>query len=45
MDFAAQAAFPIGEATSGGSLLFGGQTFGFLMIIVFSFYMNDNVTK
>lgn len=44
IDFSAQTAFPIGEATSGGTLLFGGQTFGFIMIIIFSIYINDSVT-
>jgi len=44
LDFAAQTTFPIGEATSGGSLLFGGQTFGFFMIILFSLYIDDDVT-
>jgi hypothetical protein len=44
MDFSSQATFPIGEATSGGSILFGGQTFGFLMIVIFSLYINDDVT-
>jgi hypothetical protein len=44
LDFASQTTFPIGEATSGGSLLFGGQTFGFIMIVLFSLYLDDNVT-
>lgn len=40
LDFASQTTFPIGEATSGGSLLFGGQTFGFIMIIIFSIFID-----
>lgn len=44
LDLASQTTFPIGEATSGGSLLFGGQTFGFVMIIIFSIFIDESVT-
>ena len=44
LDYATQITFPIGEGTAGGSLLFGGQTFGFVMIIIFSLYIDDAVT-
>lgn len=40
-DFASQTAFPIGEAVSAGSLLFGGQLFGVLMAIILSVFFFD----
>lgn len=40
-DFASQTAFPIGQALSGGSLLFGGQIFGVITSVIFSLYIFD----
>jgi hypothetical protein len=36
-DFSTQTTFPVGEATSSGILLFGGQTTGVILSVVFSF--------
>ena len=36
-DFATQTTFPVGEGTSTGILLFGGQFGGVVLSIVFSF--------
>jgi hypothetical protein len=35
-DFAIETSFPIGEATSGGILIFGGQLFGVFLAVIFS---------
>lgn len=35
-DFAVETSFPVGEATSGGILIFGGQFFGVILAVVFS---------
>lgn len=35
-DFAIQTSFPIGEASAGGILLFGGQLMGVILTIIFS---------
>jgi hypothetical protein len=39
-DFATQTSFPVGEATAGGILLFGGQFMGVILVIVFSQYFD-----
>ncbi len=39
-DFATQTTFPAGEATSSGILMFGGQTSGVLLSVIFSFIFN-----
>lgn len=39
-DFATQTAFPIGEATSGGCFLFGGNIFGVLISIVYTSFID-----
>ena len=36
IDFATQTTFPVGEATAGGILLFGGQFFGVILTLIFS---------
>jgi len=36
-DFSTQTTFPVGEATSSGILLFGGQTAGVILSVFFSF--------
>jgi hypothetical protein len=36
-DFATQTTFPVGEATAGGTLLFGGQFVGVVVVGIFSF--------
>jgi hypothetical protein len=40
-DFASETAFPIGEAISTGTLLFGGQLFGVLASLVMSLFVFD----
>jgi hypothetical protein len=35
-DFATQTSFPVGEATAGGILLFGGQFMGVILTVIFS---------
>lgn len=39
-DFATQTTFPAGEATSSGILMFGGQTSGVVLSVIFSFIFN-----
>ena len=36
IDFAVETSFPIGEGTSGGILIFGGQLFGVILAGIFS---------
>lgn len=36
IDFSTQTTFPVGEATAGGILLFGGQFFGVVLTLIFS---------
>ncbi len=43
-DFSAQTAFPISEATSGGSFEFGSSILGFGSIILFSLYIGEKMT-
>lgn len=40
-DFASETAFPVGEAISGGSLLFGGQILGVASSLLMSLYIFD----
>jgi hypothetical protein len=40
-DFASETAFPIGEAISSGTLLFGGQLFGVVLSLVMSLFVFD----
>ena len=39
-DFATQTSFPVGEATAGGILLFGGQFMGVILVTIFSQYFD-----
>ena len=39
-DFATQTTFPVGEGTSSGILLFGGQFGGVVLSIIFSFWFD-----
>ena len=41
-DWAAQSTFPVGEGTSGGSLLFGGYTFGSISTLLFGIYIGHD---
>jgi hypothetical protein len=36
-DFSTQTSFPVGEGTSSGILLFGGQFAGVILSVIFSF--------
>jgi CDP-diglyceride synthetase len=40
-DFATQTTFPVGEATSSGFLLFGGQITGVIIVIILSFIFTE----
>jgi hypothetical protein len=46
-DWAAQSTFPVGEGTAGGSLFFGGYTFGSIATLLFGIYIghDDRVEK
>lgn len=39
-DFATQTSFPVGQATAGGILLFGGQFMGVILVSIFSLYFD-----
>jgi hypothetical protein len=40
-DFASETAFPVGEAISSGTLLFGGQVFGVISSLLMSLFIFD----
>lgn len=41
-DWAAQSTFPVGEGTAGGSLFFGGYTFGSISTLLFGIYIGHD---
>lgn len=44
-DFATQTTFPVGEATAGGILLFGGQFLGVILVVIFSnFFDGESIS-
>jgi hypothetical protein len=44
VDWACQCSFPVGEGTSGGSLFFGGYTFGSISTLLFGIYIGHDIT-
>jgi hypothetical protein len=42
VDWSAQISFPVGEGSSGGSMFFGGYTFGSIATLLFGFYIGHN---
>ena len=44
VDWSAQCSFPVGEGSSGGSMFFGGYTFGSIATLLFGFYIGHDDT-